>query len=109
MTSELQVVPIEELGPAIPAEEIFDEVPETPSVNALLHPVSSFRALVTALGPVGLFPLGVLFGLTLVERFVAVAFGVLSPEIRRYFGLSHAGIDLNASLTGAVPILLSVP
>ena len=36
-----------------------------------------WRELVGGLGPVGMFPLGVLLGLSTVERFDFFAFGVL--------------------------------
>ncbi|TML63766.1 MAG: MFS transporter [Actinobacteria bacterium] len=68
-----------------------------------------WRGLVDGLGPVGIFPLGVLLGLSTVERFDFFAFGVLSPEIRHTFHLSNAGFLSIAALTAALPILLSVP
>jgi len=68
-----------------------------------------WRGLVEGLGPVGIFPLAVLLGLSTVERFDAFAFGVLAPEIRHTFHLSNAGFLSIVSLTAALPILLSVP
>jgi ABC-type branched-subunit amino acid transport system ATPase component/predicted MFS family arabinose efflux permease len=62
----------------------------------------------TQIGPVGLVPVLLLVGLGVSQGFDTVAFGVLSPEIRRTFHLSNAGIDAIASLTGAVPILCSI-
>ena len=60
------------------------------------------------IGPVGLVPVLLLVGLGVSQGFDIVAFGVLSPEIRRTFHLSNASIDAIASLTGAVPILCSI-
>ena len=73
-----------------------------------LSPFQAVASLAEDLGAAGLFPLGVLLGLSAVERFDAVAFGVLSPEIRHAFHLSNAGFAGVASLTAALPILLSV-
>ena len=67
--------------------------------------VRSFHA---QLGPIGILPILILVGLGVSQGFDTVAFGVLSPEIRRTFHLSNAGIDSIAALTGAVPILFSV-
>ncbi len=60
------------------------------------------------LGPTGPLALLLLVGLAGVQNFDVVAFGVLSPEIRDTFDLSHAGIDVIASLTGAVPVVFAV-
>ena len=73
-----------------------------------LNPLTAAAQLSRDVGPVGLFPLGVLLGLSLVERFDFAAFGVLSPEIRHAFHLSDAGIAAIAGLTAALPLLLSV-
>ena len=43
-----------------------------------------------SLGPAGLMPLVVLFGLNMVDEFDQVAFGALAPEIRNHFNLSNA-------------------
>jgi branched-chain amino acid transport system ATP-binding protein len=60
------------------------------------------------LDPVGVVPLAVLVGLASTQSFDLNAFGVLSPDIKQSFHLSQAGIDVVASLTGAVPILFAV-
>jgi ABC-type branched-subunit amino acid transport system ATPase component/predicted MFS family arabinose efflux permease len=60
------------------------------------------------LDPVGLVPLAVLIGLASTQSFDLNAFGVLSPDIKRSFHLSQAGIDVVASLTGALPIVFAV-
>ena len=75
----------------------------------MANPARGVRDLAAGLGPAGLFPLGVLLGLAAVERLDAVAFGVLSPEIRKAFHLSNAGFTSVVSLSAALPILLSVP
>src|SRR5438067_9638589 len=73
-----------------------------------LNPLAAAAQLSRDVGPVGLFPLGVLLGLSLVERFDFAAFGVLSPEIRHAFHLSDAAFAGIVGLTAALPILLSV-
>lgn len=54
-------------------------------------------------------PLLLLLGLSAVERFDAIAFGVLSPELQHTFHLNDAKIAVISGLTAGVPILLSVP
>jgi branched-chain amino acid transport system ATP-binding protein len=73
-----------------------------------LNPLTAAAQLSRDVGPVGIFPLGVLLGLSLVERFDFAAFGVLSPEIRHAFHLSDAAFAGIVGLTAALPILLSV-
>lgn len=68
--------------------------------------VSGFFELI---GPAGLFPLAVLFGLNLVDEFDRVAFNVLAPEIQKAFHLNDANFITIATLSAAVPILLAVP
>jgi branched-chain amino acid transport system ATP-binding protein len=65
------------------------------------------RQFVIDAGPAGLVPLGVLMFLAAVQQFDLVAFGVLSPDIRRAFHVSNGTITVVASLTGAVPILFA--
>ena len=60
------------------------------------------------LGPAGPTALLLLLALAGVQNFDIVAFGVLSPNIRDTFGLSNAGIDAIAALTGAVPVVFAV-
>ncbi len=71
--------------------------------------VQSIRDFTGSLGPAGLMPLGVLFGLNMVDEFDAVAFGALSPEIRNHFDLSNSSFILIASLSGALSILAAAP
>ena len=63
------------------------------------------RLGVTDLGPAGLAPVLILFGLNAVDELDQAAFNVLAPEIRDSFGLSNSGIvALRVSL---VPVLLA--
>src|SRR5262245_26259300 len=67
------------------------------------------RDFVASLGPVGLFPLGLLIAIATVDEFDQVAFGALSPEIRHYFGLANSSFILIVSLSGALSILAAAP
>ena len=67
-----------------------------------------FSNLIGAAGSTGLLPLGILIGLATVTGFDSTAFGVLAPDIRSTFHISTGTTDAIASLTGAVPIILSV-
>lgn len=67
-----------------------------------------WRQTVEQLGPTGLLPLAILVGLFSVQSFDFNAFGLLSPDIKKTFGMSQAGIDAVASLTGALPIVFAV-
>ena len=69
----------------------------------------AYRALNESVGNASLIPLFVLLGLSAVERFDAIAFGVLAPEVQKTFGLTDAKIAVISGLTAGVPILLSVP
>jgi MFS family permease len=72
-------------------------------------PFAAYYALTESVGAASLTPLFLLLGLSAVERFDAIAFGVLSPELQKYFHLTDAKIASISGLTAAVPILLSVP
>jgi ABC-type branched-subunit amino acid transport system ATPase component/predicted MFS family arabinose efflux permease len=65
------------------------------------------RQFVVDAGPVGVVPLVVIVLLAAVQQFDLVAFGVLSPDIRRAFHVSNGTITVVASLTLAVPIFLA--
>jgi ABC-type branched-subunit amino acid transport system ATPase component/predicted MFS family arabinose efflux permease len=56
-----------------------------------------------------LLPLGVLFGLNLVDEFDRVAFAALISEIRDAFDLSDEGILQVAGFAGIATLLLSLP
>jgi ABC-type branched-subunit amino acid transport system ATPase component/MFS family permease len=60
-------------------------------------------------GGAPLFPLGVLFGLNMVDELDRTAFGVLLPEIRDHFDLDMSGILTVASLSMVVALLLALP
>jgi ABC-type branched-subunit amino acid transport system ATPase component/MFS family permease len=55
------------------------------------------------------YPLGVLFGLNMVDELDRTAFGVLLPEIRDEFGLDLQGILTLVGLVTLAALLLQVP
>jgi branched-chain amino acid transport system ATP-binding protein len=55
------------------------------------------------------FPLGVLFGLNMVDELDRTAFGVLLPEIRDAFGLDNNGILTVVSLSLIAALILALP
>ncbi|MGH2757964.1 MAG: MFS transporter [Actinomycetota bacterium] len=73
------------------------------------EPVERSKGFLQSLGPSGLVPLAVLFGLNMVDEFDQVAFGALAPEIRNHFNLSSASFILLVSLSGALSILVAAP
>ena len=83
--------------------------PPPPSPKGKRGLFAAYYALNESVGTASLTPLFLLLGLSAVERFDAIAFGVLSPELQQHFGLNDAKIASIAGLTAAVPILLSVP
>jgi MFS family permease len=86
-----------------------DPVAAPPPPAAKRGPFAAYHALVESVGTASLTPLFLLLGLSAVERFDAIAFGVLSPELQKTFHLSEAKLATISSLTAAVPILFSVP
>ncbi len=60
-------------------------------------------------GGVTLFPLGVLFGIELLDQATQSAFNVLTPNIRDAFGLTNAGILLIVAIAGAAALLCTLP
>ena len=56
-----------------------------------------------------IFPLGVLFGLNMVDELDRSAFGVLLPEIRDHFGLDDNGILTVVSLSLVAALILALP
>jgi branched-chain amino acid transport system ATP-binding protein len=103
LTAEESVLDVAALeGIALPA-------PPPESAPNQRGPLAAVRALNASVGDASLIPLFLLLGLSAVERFDAIAFGVLSPELQKTFNLSDAGIATISSLTAAVPILFSVP
>jgi len=83
--------------------------PRTAPVAAPPEPVGRIRRFLDSLGPSGLAPLAILFGLNMVDEFDQVAFGALAPEIRNHFNLSSASFILLVSLSGALSILVAAP
>src|SRR5688500_18071228 len=62
---------------------------------------------VTWPGP--LFPLVVLFGLNAVDELDRVAFTVLIPEIRDWFGLSLTAVLIITTILAPISLLLEMP
>jgi ABC-type branched-subunit amino acid transport system ATPase component/MFS family permease len=60
-------------------------------------------------GGAPLYPLGVLFGLNMVDELDRTAFGVLLPEIRDHFGLDTNGILWVVALSLVAAIILALP
>ena len=58
---------------------------------------------------VSLFPLGVLFGIELLDQATQSAFNVLTPNVRDAFGLTNAGILLIVAIAGAAGLLCTLP
>jgi branched-chain amino acid transport system ATP-binding protein len=56
-----------------------------------------------------IYPLGVLFGLNMVDELDRTAFGVLLPEIRDHFGLDTSGILAVVSLSLIGALILALP
>jgi ABC-type branched-subunit amino acid transport system ATPase component/MFS family permease len=72
-----------------------------------LGPWSRWKQRTTGGAP--LYPLGVLFGLNMVDELDRTAFGVLLPEIRDHFGLDTNGILWVVSLSLVGAIILALP
>ena len=58
---------------------------------------------------VSLFPLGVLFGIELLDQATQSAFNVLTPNIRDAFHLTNAGILLIVAIAGASALACTLP
>ncbi len=81
--------------------------PEDGGVQLTGGPWSRWKQRTTQGAP--FMPLGVLFGLNMVDELDRTAFGVLLPEIRDYFGLDNNGILTVVSLSLIVALLLALP
>ncbi len=68
----------------------------------------SIADTITSLGPTGVAPLALLTALAAAERFDALAFGVLAPNIRDAFHLNNADFLTISTLTAVLPLLASV-
>ena len=84
-------------------------VPPPEAPKGQRGPLAAFQALHESVGDRSLLPLFLLLGLSAVERFDAIAFGVLAPELQKTFHLNDAKLATISGLTAAVPILFSVP
>ncbi len=60
-------------------------------------------------GGVTLFPLGILFGIELLDQATQSAFNVLTPNVRDAFHLTNAGILLIVAIAGAAALACTVP
>jgi len=60
-------------------------------------------------GGASLFPLGVLFGIELLDQATQSAFNVLTPNIRDAFHLTNAGILLIVAIAGAAALACTLP
>src|SRR5439155_4404525 len=67
----------------------------------------AYADLLRLLGPVGIYPLIILLGVSIVERFDQAAFGLLGPEVRDAFHLSNAGFLAITTTAGLLPLFLS--
>lgn len=81
--------------------------PAAPTEPDASGSVGRLRAWATRGAP--MYPLGVLFGLNMVDELDRAAFGVLLPEIRDHFGLDLGGILTVYSVSVAVALMLAVP
>ncbi|MEX2394918.1 MAG: MFS transporter, partial [Actinomycetota bacterium] len=88
--------------PIMKIPEPTPEVEEAPPTRGRFDP-----RRITA--PAPLFPLVVLFGLNAVDELDRVAFGVLIPEIRDWFGLSLTVVGLITAILAPVSLLLEMP
>ena len=60
-------------------------------------------------GGASLFPLGVLFGIELLDQATQSAFNILTPNIRDAFHLTNAGILLIVAIAGAAALACTLP
>ncbi|HEY6428450.1 MAG TPA: MFS transporter [Acidimicrobiales bacterium] len=60
-------------------------------------------------GGVTLFPLGILFGIELLDQATQSAFNILTPNVRDAFHLTNAGILLIVAIAGAAALACTVP
>lgn len=103
---------VEVTGPDTAPAGTGPPVAATPTTTPLASelaggPWARFKAWSTAGTP--MFPLGVLFGLNMVDELDRAAFAVLLPEIRDHFGLDLQGILTVQSLAVVAALLLAVP
>jgi ABC-type branched-subunit amino acid transport system ATPase component/predicted MFS family arabinose efflux permease len=75
--------------------------------NWVRNPREAYNELVKLLGPVGIYPVLILLGISVVERFDQAAFGLLGPEIRDSFHLTNASYLAITTTGGLLPLFLS--
>jgi branched-chain amino acid transport system ATP-binding protein len=80
---------------------------EAPPDRPAPGPWSRWKRRTTGGAP--LYPLGVLFGLNMVDELDRTAFAVLLPEIRDHFGLDTNGILWVVSLSLVAALILALP
>jgi branched-chain amino acid transport system ATP-binding protein len=81
----------------------LDSVPEPGQTrNQMRRGLAQFAGL-------PLLPMVVLFGIAFVDEMDKGALGVLTPEIRDYFGLDITRVTFLVALTGVLTLILAVP
>ena len=60
-------------------------------------------------GGASLFPLGILFGIELLDQATQSAFNVLTPNVRDAFHITNAGILLIVAIAGAAALAFTLP
>jgi branched-chain amino acid transport system ATP-binding protein len=81
----------------------LDSVPEPgQSRNQMRRALAQFAGL-------PLLPMVVLFAIVLIDEMDKGALGVLTPEIRDYFGLDVTRVTFLVALTGVLTLVLAVP
>jgi len=71
------------------------------------EPRKAWAELNQLLAPVGMWPLLVLLGVSVTERFDNAAFGLLGPQVRDAFHLSNASYLAITGISGLLPVFLS--
>src|SRR5437899_11984022 len=112
MSTETPPRPDEVQQPAPPGEKKQGGMTEAMFGGAagakwLRDPKQAYADLLRLLGPVGIYPLVILLGVSIVERFDQAAFGLLGPEVRDAFHLSNAGFLAIPTTARLLPLFLS--
>ncbi|MDD9369126.1 MAG: MFS transporter, partial [Acidimicrobiales bacterium] len=89
------------------AAHVQDAVSATTEIDASGGWWARWKHRTTQGAPI--YPLGVLFGLNMVDELDRSAFGVLLPEIRDHFGLDDNGILTVVSLSLVAALILALP
>jgi len=88
-------------------QAVQDAVGRASELEVTGGPWSRWKQRTTQGAPI--YPLGVLFGLNMVDELDRTAFGVLLPEIRDHFGLNTSGILTVVSLSLIAGLILALP